>query len=393
MSSVSTRSATFALERGVVIWPQVACRTTEAVIACLADKFAGGVTVVLTDNGQSRREMGWAAPRFDNCDVVRVRPGDYEASVALVRRRSKSLHVIGSWRRPALLREVAVACAANQTPYGFWSEAPLSRYHSPAGAFAYRAWIRLCANAARTIIRSARFFINSSGSSCSTLVETGWDPSIIYPFGYFPAARQVEARAITDTKLRMVSLGHLRPGRGTEDALKAMRMLSDRGIELELDVVGDGPMRTELEKLARRLRLSQLVKFHGFISDDAVDQILSRTSIMLCTGCAEPWGVRVNEGLAAGFVVVVSDRIGASEVLARNGAGVLYRPKDVSSMAVALECLARSPRAGRSMQLRARVAGASLAPEQAAAYMLAVIRHAFGLDDRRPSPPWLWPVT
>jgi glycosyltransferase involved in cell wall biosynthesis len=388
---MSMKSAPLALEKGLVVWPQVACRTTEGVIVALAKRLPSEVTVVLTDSGQARSEMKWDAPRFDNCSVVRVSPGDEHAVRALVRSRPGYVHIVGSWTQPSLLRTVGESCAKRGTAFGVWSEAPLSRYQYPGSVLAYGAYIRYRAYAARHVIKAARFFLNSSGSDCSMLVAIGWNPVVLYPFGYFPAARRVKARPIDDSKLRMVSLGHLRPQRATQDALLAMRLLADRGIEAELDVVGDGPMRATLEQLARRLRITNSVRFHGFVSDDVVEEVLGRTSIMLCTGRAEAWGVRINEGLAAGFVVVASDRIGACEVLARNGAGALHRPSDVTCMAMTLEALSRMPRIGRAMQLHARDISARLTPDCASVYAIDVIRHALGAEVNRPAPPWLYP--
>ncbi|MGQ1837342.1 glycosyltransferase family 4 protein [Kocuria turfanensis] len=85
------------------------------------------------------------------------------------------------------------------------------------------------------------------------------------------------------------------------DLLLAQVAVAAQGIpRLRVNIVGDGPERTRLQQIAAELGLHRIVRFHGFLSDAARDQLLSGSWLTAVTSAAEGWGLSVIETAAWG---------------------------------------------------------------------------------------------
>jgi len=94
-------------------------------------------------------------------------------------------------------------------------------------------------------------------------------------------------------------------------------------------LVGDGPMRPSLTQRAVALELTNQVSFVGFLQGDELRQAYLASDIfVLPTRGHEGWAVVVQEAMAAGLAVVVSDRVGAAADLIQDGHNGLIVPAD-----------------------------------------------------------------
>ncbi|MFI5782397.1 glycosyltransferase [Nocardia sp. NPDC051570] len=106
-----------------------------------------------------------------------------------------------------------------------------------------------------------------------------------------------------------------RPGR----AIDALRLLREGGIDAELTVIGDGPLRDRLRERASGLP----VTFMGHISDrNTVAHMVAAADIAVCPSPAETFGLAVLEALACGTPVVVPREGAARELLGAPGSGI-----------------------------------------------------------------------
>ncbi|MCM6773443.1 glycosyltransferase [Nocardia sp. CDC159] len=106
-----------------------------------------------------------------------------------------------------------------------------------------------------------------------------------------------------------------RPGR----AIEALRLLRAGGIDAELTVVGDGPLRDRLRERSSGLP----VTFAGHVSDRrAVARMVAAADIAVCPSPAETFGLAVLEALACGTPVVVPRAGAARELLGPTGSGL-----------------------------------------------------------------------
>lgn len=117
---------------------------------------------------------------------------------------------------------------------------------------------------------------------------------------------------------RLVYAGRLSHEKNPRAVIGAVGSLLASGVNVRLDVYGDGPEHTALRRLARGLP----VEFHGHVADRAaLARALSTADVAFAPSVAETFGLSILEAMACGTPVITSVTGGAPELLAP-GAGV-----------------------------------------------------------------------
>jgi glycosyltransferase involved in cell wall biosynthesis len=134
------------------------------------------------------------------------------------------------------------------------------------------------------------------------------------------------------------------PVKAPEDLLAAFqRLLPTLQTERPyLMFVGDGPLRSELEKQAKPLGDS--VRFLGFRNQSEIPAFYDLCDVFVLPSHFEPWGLAVNEAMNAGKPVIVSDRVGAAtDLVEEGGNGSIYPHGDAAMLAARLKLILESP--------------------------------------------------
>jgi glycosyltransferase involved in cell wall biosynthesis len=104
-----------------------------------------------------------------------------------------------------------------------------------------------------------------------------------------------------------------------------------------LVILGDGVLRDHLEEMRRTLRLEGAVHMPGFRQYGELPKYYGSAGAFVHASTTEQWGLVVNEAMASGLAVAVSNRCGCAETLVEDGRnGVLFDPYDVHAIASAL---------------------------------------------------------
>lgn len=102
----------------------------------------------------------------------------------------------------------------------------------------------------------------------------------------------------------------------------------------KLLIVGDGPLEAEIREEINAINLEASVELRGFLQVDKVRPLLQEAGALILYSISEPWGLVVNEGLAARLPVIVSNRAGAAYDLVTQGKnGFIVSPYDISELA------------------------------------------------------------
>jgi glycosyltransferase involved in cell wall biosynthesis len=174
---------------------------------------------------------------------------------------------------------------------------------------------------------------------------------------------------------RLSSLG-LDPGRPTvifsgrliawKRPLDLVRAVERAGVELNLLLLGDGPLRAQLRPYEESLPVRCL----GFINQAEMPCWYGSGDILVLPSDVDHWGLVVNEGMACGLIPVVSDAVGCGPDLVA-GVGEVFPTGDVGALADALGRVARDVPVRRA-RLNDRLAGFTIAAT-AAGYEQAAV--------------------
>jgi len=134
--------------------------------------------------------------------------------------------------------------------------------------------------------------------------------------------------------------------------LRVAARLASRFPSLEFLLVGDGPLREELQNLAVQLGISSRVLFLGERYD--IPAILAATDIAVLPSFSESLPNAVLESMAAGVPVVATDVGGTRELLRSGETGLLVPPNDEDKFTEALERLLTRPSLRVEYGLRAK---------------------------------------
>ena len=103
--------------------------------------------------------------------------------------------------------------------------------------------------------------------------------------------------------------------------------------EWKLVLVGDGPLKKQLEEFSIKLDINDSVIFTGYKEYEEVRNIYHRASCFILPSLTEQWGLVVNESLASGIPVLASNRVGSAPNLIENKqVGYTFSPNDIDDL-------------------------------------------------------------
>lgn len=135
---------------------------------------------------------------------------------------------------------------------------------------------------------------------------------------------------------RLVCVGRLCEQKGQLLLVEAAARLAADGVEFELVLAGDGPMRPQVEAAVREHELGDRVRITGWLSNDAVRAELAAARVMVLPSFAEGLPVVLMEALALGRPVVTTYVAGIPELVEHGAAGWLVPAGDPAALADAL---------------------------------------------------------
>jgi glycosyltransferase involved in cell wall biosynthesis len=226
-----------------------------------------------------------------------------------------------------------------------------------------------------------RLYVKAFFAACTAMLVSGRRNREFYKYWGVPDAKLVEAAFSVDnarfaeaSALNPADRAALRAAWGCHDdrpvmvfaskfvarkqphlVIEAAARLAQDGVVFHLVMAGSGEMDADLR--ARAAAHPGLpVHFTGFVNQAEMPALLGASDVFLFPSTGEPWGLIVNEAMAAGLPLVVGERCGCVPDLVHQGEnGFLVGDGDLDGLTEAMRRLADDP------ALRARMAEASRA--------------------------------
>ncbi|MGC4048697.1 MAG: glycosyltransferase [Paludibaculum sp.] len=153
-------------------------------------------------------------------------------------------------------------------------------------------------------------------------------------------------------------VGRLAAEKNLTRLLQAFAVYRHGGGGSDLVLAGGGPAEAELRRTALEERISDAVHFMGARPSAALLHCYAWAECLVLPSLSEPWGLVVNEAMAAGLPALVSNRCGCvDDLIEIGGNGWTFEPEDVGALTDALwlidrlDAPARKAMGARSQQI------------------------------------------
>lgn len=204
----------------------------------------------------------------------------------------------------------------------------------------------------RWTFRNVEAIIANSSWTKQQIIRYGGDPDKvqIIRLGAQPLESTGFHTKEMNCTITLLSVGYLEERKGHAYVLWALKRLVEKGYKVRYVIVGDGSRREALEALSHDLGLDAIVSFEGYKAHTEVWPYFKNCDIFVLPSWMEAFGIVYLEALALGKPVIGCEGEGGPEDLKSLGDCIeLVKPRNVESLAEALERLINDPERRRRM--------------------------------------------
>ena len=183
------------------------------------------------------------------------------------------------------------------------------------------------------------------------------------PLEEFTASRAAEQVRKTRASLGLPAAGpvvgtvtRLMPAKGNRFLVEAAKLMLDQAPDVHFCIVGEGRLRDDLERQARRLGIAERVRFAGFTRD--VAGAFAAFDVVVFPSLWEGTPLTAFEALAAGRPIVATDADGLTDILHDGHDSVIVPKGDAGAIAGAVLALLGDPHRREELAAAARRTGA-----------------------------------
>lgn len=153
---------------------------------------------------------------------------------------------------------------------------------------------------------------------------------------------------------RIAVVGSIQQGKGQEDAILAAALLTERGRDVELILIGqngNAAYRAMLDALVEERGLQEVVQFAGYVPEPF--PIMATVDAIAACSRSEAFGRAVVEGILLERPIVYTAAGGHLDIMGEQQAGLPYQPGDVAGLAERIAALIDDPELRRTLAARA----------------------------------------
>jgi teichuronic acid biosynthesis glycosyltransferase TuaC len=208
------------------------------------------------------------------------------------------------------------------------------------------------ASVARALGAARLVLANSQGVAELSRAHGARETHVVHLGSDVPAVVRPERREGPPT---LATVAHLIPRKRHGDVLRALAVLTQRHPALRYCIVGDGPERPALERLAARLGVESRVDFLGQLAPPEAMRAARRATLFVMPSTDEAFGTAYIEAMAGGLPAIGCRGEPGPEDIAAAGDGlVLVPPGDIERLSQRVDELLSDPHRLREAGQRAR---------------------------------------
>jgi len=158
-----------------------------------------------------------------------------------------------------------------------------------------------------------------------------------------PSDARIEFRKqleLTDKDIIFLYVGRLIERKGIQELLEAFSNINNPFVKCV--IVGDGPLKPIVEEVAK---VNHNIIYVGWLEKYKIIEVLFMSDIFVLPAHWEPWGLVINEAMAAGKPVIVTDQVGcADDLVIDKKTGLIIKSKSVADLTTAINYLLDNPK-------------------------------------------------
>jgi len=363
----------------LIFWQPNISPHTMPVLRHLASRRP--VTLCVVEHQSSRRkEMGWTLPDVGNVKIMTI-DGDVRAFFTTIH-TPEAIHLFSGTRAYPILWK-ALHCAIRQ-------KAKVGIVSEPQDWTGLKGWLRwLIARWDTWQLQKGISFILAIGHRGEWWFrKIGYDDSKVFPWGYFVDENNSNSMSASPgPAVQFVYVGRLIEIKGVHDMVDAFLKLEPG--RFKLHIVGDGPLRDELQQKAKTGNRPDIT-FHGNVGMNEVNKFFNTADYLILPSTGKDgWGVVVNEALHAGVPCIVSKNTGASSLLSDSLVG---RDFDAHQNGSLFDIVSSIVKEGKKTSIETRQwiqrFAHGFSASEMSRHLEAVVDYVFKREGARPIAPW-----
>ena len=135
------------------------------------------------------------------------------------------------------------------------------------------------------------------------------------------------------TNKNIITIGRLSPEKGQKDLIDVFKIVNKELPKTKLFIVGDGPLKKELENYTKKLKLTDKIIFTGFLGNKEKEKYILDSSIFILPSYTESFGLVLIEAMSYGLPCIAFDSSDGARELLKDDVGILVKDRNKEKMA------------------------------------------------------------
>lgn len=365
-----------------IFWHQSPNPHHASYMAALADALPDGAVVCAFDRPLSshRQAMGWQTPDLGKCLIIWL--GETDQDEVLSRVGPDTAHIFNTVLiSPEISRWFAYFRKRHARVF-LTSE--MRDWRGLKGALRQMDSLR----------HERRWRADLTGVFAMGQLGEKWFEMCGYPRDkIFPFCYVVEDHSGTEQSVQLprnaanlIFVGSLNATKRLDLAFHGLgKLKSDKW---NLQVVGDGPERQNLENLSGELGITDQVQFLGYLENQLGRARIAVADLLILPSHKDGWGAVVNEALMAGTPVICSDACGAADLIQSPALGSVFHCGNVRQLSSCLDDFVNNIEAHRRSRQAIQKWAECIKGNGIANYLINCVNWASEPFQEKPIAPW-----
>jgi phosphatidyl-myo-inositol dimannoside synthase len=197
-----------------------------------------------------------------------------------------------------------------------------------------------------------------------TIVPNGVNLNVFQPGDSIP----------DDGPLKLLCVARLIARKGQNHLIEAVKRLTDLGIDVTLDLIGEGDERHAYESQTEKFDLTSKIKFQGYVPREQIADYYARAHVFILPSYNEGMSVATLEAMAAGLPLIITRTCGTQELVEEGVNGWTHDWGNIETLTAHIKRLATDRTLARRMSVFSRSRAEQFSWEMGAAAYLELFK-------------------